>query len=183
MKYSVRIFCGDAIYLKHFETLLTAEAATISDDAKLQLLIDSPAGWASLEHPGIVYPNCIILSDNLCPSYLLDLLDYKPAALVPLTDASSLSPVLTSVQAGNTLYPRIRETPLSPVERLTLRLVAQGKTNKEIALKREVAERTVKNTLVAIYSKLNLKSRNQALLYYLGYWHYIEGWEKPPFLY
>jgi DNA-binding NarL/FixJ family response regulator len=63
--------------------------------------------------------------------------------------------------------------PAPPVARLTqrerevLRLVAQGKSNKEIASALDIAENTVKNHLKNILEKLHLENRVQAATFAL----------------
>jgi two-component system, NarL family, response regulator LiaR len=47
----------------------------------------------------------------------------------------------------------------------TLRLLARGLSNKEIARHLDVSEKTVRNRLSGIYDKLNLTNRTQAALY------------------
>jgi DNA-binding NarL/FixJ family response regulator len=56
---------------------------------------------------------------------------------------------------------------LSPREHQVLELVAQGKSNKEIAAALSVAENTVKNHLKNILEKLHLENRVQAATYAL----------------
>ena len=51
---------------------------------------------------------------------------------------------------------------LSPQERRVLALVAEGKTNKEIATALELSDKTVKNYLSNIFQKLHVSSRAQA---------------------
>jgi two-component system response regulator DevR len=51
---------------------------------------------------------------------------------------------------------------LTPQERRILRLVAQGKTNKEIAGEVFLSDKTVKNYVSSILGKLNLERRAQA---------------------
>ncbi|HXG43019.1 MAG TPA: response regulator transcription factor [Dehalococcoidia bacterium] len=51
---------------------------------------------------------------------------------------------------------------LSPQERRILELVAEGKTNREIAEELFLSEKTVKNYVSNILSKLNLQRRSQA---------------------
>ncbi len=72
-------------------------------------------------------------------------------------------------------------TPLSPVELLTLKLVATDHTNCEIAQKRGVSEQTVKNNLSHLFQKLNLRSRLQCYLYFFGNWEILleRGWLPP----
>jgi two-component system response regulator DevR len=56
---------------------------------------------------------------------------------------------------------------LSPQERRVLALVADGKTNKQIAEQLQLSENTVKNYLVNVFEKLQVKRRAQAAIYYV----------------
>ena len=71
-------------------------------------------------------------------------------------------------------YPEAREIPNTQlVEPLTdreseiLGLIAAGKSNYEISVTLGIKEKTVKNTINRIYSKLNIKSRYEAISYML----------------
>jgi two-component system, NarL family, response regulator LiaR len=83
--------------------------------------------------------------------------------------AAANGQVQLSPEAAARLMREIR-TPESP-EKLTeretdvLRLLASGKTNKEIALALHVSETTVKSHVSSILSKLGVPSRTQAALY------------------
>lgn len=57
---------------------------------------------------------------------------------------------------------------LSPQEQRILPLVAKGMTNKEIATDLKLSEKTVKNYLANIYSKLNIGRRSQIAAFYAG---------------
>lgn len=57
---------------------------------------------------------------------------------------------------------------LSPQEQRLLPLVAMGLTNKEIADHLQLSEKTVKNYLANIYSKLNIGRRSQIAAFYAG---------------
>lgn len=57
---------------------------------------------------------------------------------------------------------------LSPQEQRLLPLVANGLTNKEIANDLRLSEKTVKNYLANIYSKLNIGRRSQIAAFYAG---------------
>lgn len=59
------------------------------------------------------------------------------------------------------------EDPLTERELITLRLVAQGLTNQEIADRLVISERTVANHIGSILSKLHVANRTQAALYAL----------------
>lgn len=51
---------------------------------------------------------------------------------------------------------------LSAQEKRVLALVAEGRTNKEIAQELKLSDNTVKNYLVNVFDKLNIKRRSQA---------------------
>jgi DNA-binding NarL/FixJ family response regulator len=57
---------------------------------------------------------------------------------------------------------------LSPQEQRLLPLVAEGLTNKEIAGQLRLSEKTVKNYLANIYSKLQIGRRSQVAAFYAG---------------
>ena len=45
-----------------------------------------------------------------------------------------------------------------------LTIVAFGKTNREVAGTLAITEKTVKNTLLTVYQKLDVRNRSEALL-------------------
>jgi len=55
--------------------------------------------------------------------------------------------------------------PLTPREQEVLQLVAQGKTNKEIAESLTISEHTVESHVSQIYQKLDVCNRVQAALW------------------
>jgi DNA-binding NarL/FixJ family response regulator len=69
----------------------------------------------------------------------------------------------TSVQPGPAKRPL-----LSPQEQRLLPLVAEGLTNKEIAVRLRLSEKTVKNYLANVYSKLQIGRRSQVAALYAG---------------
>ncbi|MCC6141568.1 MAG: response regulator transcription factor [Nitrospira sp.] len=58
-------------------------------------------------------------------------------------------------------------TRLSPQERAILPLLAEGKTNKEIAVDLRLSDKTVKNYLANIFDKLQVKRRTEAVSWYI----------------
>jgi DNA-binding NarL/FixJ family response regulator len=56
-------------------------------------------------------------------------------------------------------------TPLSARELTVLRLMAEGKRNREIAKELIISERTVGNHITNIYNKLGIYDRSQAVVY------------------
>lgn len=64
-------------------------------------------------------------------------------------------------------HPEHRLSELTEREADILRLLAQGASNNEIATALDVSEKTVRNRLSEIFSKLRLNNRTQAALYAL----------------
>lgn len=122
----------------------------------------------------------VVLTDNRCPTYLLNLWDLGPRNVLPLTPLSDLVRLLAT--SASPLAAANLSSPLSPAERHTVRLIAEGHTNREIAQRRHVSEGVVRNTVNAIYRKLNLTSRVHIAFYYYGQWHLLAEWERPGFL-
>lgn len=60
-----------------------------------------------------------------------------------------------------------RLTRLSPQERAILPLLAEGKTNKEIAVDLRLSDKTVKNYLANIFDKLQVRRRTEAVSWYI----------------
>jgi DNA-binding NarL/FixJ family response regulator len=56
--------------------------------------------------------------------------------------------------------------PLSPQETRVLALVAEGKTNKEIATAMGLSDKTVKNYLANVFQKLHITRRAQAAVFF-----------------
>ena len=62
-------------------------------------------------------------------------------------------------------------TPLASAERLVLRYVARGWSNRFIASYLSLQEKTVLNTLTNVYQKLGFHSRTEATLHDWGVYH------------
>jgi RNA polymerase sigma factor (sigma-70 family) len=78
-----------------------------------------------------------------------------------------LAPPVARRLAESLRAPKQPIEPLTEREREVLRLVTQGKANKEIARQLEISERTVRTHVSSILGKLGLASRTQAALYAL----------------
>lgn len=64
---------------------------------------------------------------------------------------------------------------LSPQERLIMPLLANGKTNKEIALQLKLSDKTIKNYLANIYTKLNVNRRTEAVAWFMREYRFSEA--------
>jgi two-component system response regulator DevR len=77
-----------------------------------------------------------------------------------ITDRVMAKMKALSVSSGDS------KEPLAPQERRVLALVADGKTNKEIAVALDLSEKTVGNYLGNIFQKLHVTRRSQAAVYF-----------------
>ncbi|NUU22698.1 MAG: response regulator transcription factor [Streptomycetaceae bacterium] len=87
----------------------------------------------------------------------------RVAAGQSLLDPVVTAKVLDRVRTGNTVDPRLAD--LSAREREVLGFVTQGLTNRQIALRMSLAEKTVKNYVSALLNKLGLERRVQAAVF------------------
>jgi two-component system NarL family response regulator len=65
----------------------------------------------------------------------------------------------------NLTAPLLLEEALTPGEQDVLRILAQGATNREMAQKLFISEKTVKSHLNSIFKKLSVSHRIEAILY------------------
>src|SRR5947199_978844 len=82
-----------------------------------------------------------------------------------LLDPAVTSQVLDRLRRGKHLLKDEKLARLSPQEERILQLVAEGRTNKEIGDELSLAEKTVKNYVSAILSKLEVGRRAEAAAY------------------
>ena len=86
-------------------------------------------------------------------------------------DPSMAGQVLNLVRNKGTQSPADRIAALSPQERRVVALLSSGLTNKEIGDQLSLTEKTVKNYLATIFSKLNITRRTQAAALYVEAGH------------
>jgi DNA-binding CsgD family transcriptional regulator len=156
---------------------LSSFGVAVATDAPKTLLVDAPWGWAPSEMKHLCPTQTVVVSDNPCPEYRLDLLEHRPIALLHNVSVERLAEHLKNPCL---LHPPPPSS-LTPAERLTLRLLAHGRSPKQVAQHREISEGRVKNVVSTIYQKLGLKSQAHLTLYYFGLWHVLmaQGWEPP----
>ena len=82
-----------------------------------------------------------------------------------LLDPEMAASVLEDFKAKKESLPNEKHNDLTDREAAILRLLAQGSSNQEIALKLNISEKTVRNRLSEIFAKLQLNNRTQAALY------------------
>ena len=175
--------CGNVPALaKGIVTHLEDEGFHFNGSAPTKVILDIPQGYALsvLEDMGRLYEDrsclrSVVVTFNSCPEYLEDLWDLRPTVLLatpnyehdlPHAIASASKGIVQRIISGQT-------TPLTRTERQVLRYLAQGWSNKAIAVQLNIQDKTVMNTLTAIYHKLHLKNRKEAALYYWGLRHVL----------
>lgn len=84
-----------------------------------------------------------------------------------ILDPAVTQPVLARMRAASTQTAEGHADPITPQEQRVLALVADGKTNKEIAAALGLSDKTVKNYLSHVYKKLQLTRRSQAAAFYV----------------
>ena len=82
-----------------------------------------------------------------------------------LLDPEMAQSVLEDFRVKKESLPDEKRGDLTEREAAILRLLAQGSSNQEIALKLNISEKTVRNRLSEIFAKLQLNNRTQAALY------------------
>ncbi len=87
----------------------------------------------------------------------------RVAAGQSLLDPAVTQRVLSRLREGPKEDPRLSS--LTEQERRILGLVAEGLTNRQIASRMHLAEKTVKNYVSSLLSKLGLESRTQAAVF------------------
>ena len=92
---------------------------------------------------------------------------YKGESLIHPSVASKILAEFSLMSQKKGKKPGWVEHDLTEREITVLRLVADGKTNKEIAVALGLSDKTVKNYIAKIYDKLQVSSRSQATAFYL----------------
>jgi DNA-binding NarL/FixJ family response regulator len=83
-----------------------------------------------------------------------------------ILDPAVTQRVLAKVRSISPPVPHEKRDPLSRQEERVLALVAEGKTNKEIALSLNLSDKTVGHYLENIFQKLQVTRRAQAAVYF-----------------
>jgi len=83
-----------------------------------------------------------------------------------ILDPAVTQRVLAKVKFLSTPAPQEKRESLSPQEERVLALVAEGKTNKEIAVSLNLSDKTVGHYLENIFQKLQVTRRAQAAVYF-----------------
>lgn len=109
------------------------------------------------------------LISNYISFFLIAIFFAHPASLIDMLEKSKIE--ITKVKedlekTNRSLSISVKLGPLSERELEVLTLLAEGKSNKEIAAKLFLSEITVRNHVSSIFKKLNIKSRHAASAYF-----------------
>lgn len=83
-----------------------------------------------------------------------------------ILDPGVTGPMLAQLRSAPQSLSNGKGDPLSAQEERVLALVAEGKTNKEIAVALDLSDKTIKNYLRHVFQKLQLTRRSQAAAFY-----------------
>jgi DNA-binding NarL/FixJ family response regulator len=89
-----------------------------------------------------------------------------------ILDPAVTGSVLARMRSLSTLDTNGQSTTLSPQERRILPLVADGKTNKEIAVALGLSDKTIKSYLSNIFEKLQVTRRTQVVAMFVKHHPY-----------
>lgn len=116
----------------------------------------------------------VVLSADDRPDVILAAIDGGASGFIPKTvQARVMQEALTHVLAGGVYLPELPQRTLPTAETGwvfsgrqadVLRLLVEGKPNKEICRMLDLSESTVKTHLAAIFRKLGVNSRTQAVV-------------------
>jgi DNA-binding CsgD family transcriptional regulator len=174
---TLSVLCGITHLVELTQNKLSSLGFHIISSASTQLVLDFPVGYA-LSAPQRLENDreqLIMVTWNPCQEYLEDLWDLEPGALLagPVLQKQSLTETLSEVMDRVSNGERYRltpgpSTPLTRCERLVLRYIAQGCSNRYVGQRLYVEEQTVKNTLRSVYRKVGVCNHTTAALYYWG---------------
>ena len=106
------------------------------------------------------------LMKEIDPAGLVQAL-FDVAAGKAIFDAESSARMMRMVRGGGHTSQARELGSLSPQERRVLALVAEGRTNKQIARELGLSDNTVKNYLCNVFDKLQVQRRSQAAALYV----------------
>jgi DNA-binding NarL/FixJ family response regulator len=146
-------------------------------------VLDIQPGWAVHEIERMQSrrgSTVIVVTWNPCPEHLRELIELDPdvlasGALLGPDLVPALADLATRAANGERfrLIPRV-ETILRPHEERVLRLLARGRTKREIAEALHLTVGRVNTITTAIHQALGLANDREVALYYWGEWQLFE---------
>lgn len=179
---SSRVFCDPAQPVEVLEAGSLQQAQSLIEmhlDVGLVLLdlgLGEHHGLGTLEAWLGMSPNVpvVVLSADDRPEVILSAIDAGAAGFIPKTaQARVMQEAVTHVLRGGVYLPDLPQTwagaapdvrGFSGRQADVLRLLIEGKANKEICRRLALSESTVKTHLAAIFRKLGVNNRTQAVV-------------------
>lgn len=165
---------------------LFEESAAAAGLPDVVLLDPSPGGDASsaVAPPADASSRTLLLTEHLSEEWVRELLGTRAAGVVSLeATPEEITAAIEAVVAGlivfspellNSALPQSspprsvsaasQREALTPRETDVLRMLADGLSNKEVALQLRISEHTVKYHLSSIFGKLGVSSRTEAVM-------------------
>ncbi len=169
---SFAISCGLPALAQATGAKLTSLGFHHQEGALITFVVDAPLGFAlhKLEMVDETGTRLIVMTSSACIEYWEDLWSLRPYGLLagPVSDEELVEAVTRVASEDRYRATPPGTTPLSPTELRVLGCLARGLSNKEIAQRLGVHDKTVMNTLTIIYQKLGMENRVQTVLYYWG---------------
>lgn len=158
---------------------LLAEQGAV-DLLLLDLKMPGASGFSALASLRHLYPDLpvVIVSATEEPAVVVQAMHFGAMGFIPKsTPLPILVAALDAILTGDTWFPEgitLAPTPadniaerlasLTPQQFKVLAMLSEGKLNKQIAYELSVSEATVKAHVTAIFRKLNVKNRTQAVI-------------------
>ena len=146
----------------------------------LDLKMPGASGFSALASLRHLYPDLpvVIVSASEDASVIQQAMHFGAMGFIPKsTPLPMMISALHAILAGDTWFPAgvsLTPTPadniaerlasLTPQQFKVLAMLSEGKLNKQIAFELSVSEATVKAHVTAIFRKLNVKNRTQAVI-------------------
>ena len=146
----------------------------------LDLKMPGASGFSALASLRHLYPDLpvVMVSATEDPAVVQQAMHFGAMGFIPKsTPLPMMTHALHAILAGDTWFPAgisLSEAPadniaerlasLTPQQFKVLSMLSEGKLNKQIAFELAVSEATVKAHVTAIFRKLNVKNRTQAVI-------------------
>jgi DNA-binding CsgD family transcriptional regulator len=179
----IKLVCRKQHVREPLERILEGLGYVIGSTGAITVFVEETRGSALLHLEHHQVEKVVVITDNPCGAYWLDVLEAQPImGFVALGTEADIARALRAAQ-NNTpmhIHPPIT-LKLTPLERQVLRHLAFGFSNTEIAQKLQVNAQVVNNYVSTILSKvrathpdLSIRNRTHLAFYYWGNWLILE---------
>ena len=139
------------IFVRHPTTRIIFLTSSVNDDSALASVLAGAHGYVLKD----INANLLIRSIRAV------------AGGRSILDPALIQRALSWSKTGSAQVPLAREQSLAPQEERILALLAEGLTNKEIAVALQLSDKTVKNYISNMFQKLHISRRAQAAAFFV----------------